>query len=418
MIQVIKNMDRAIYDAFVADHQGTIYQSSPWAQVKNNWQSQRIGVYEGDQLIGVALMLLRSLPMTPFKLAYMPRGPICGDDQLSTFEKVLNACKDVAKQERAFTLKFDPQISREAGQDMKDLVEEQGGKHGGYNKGIVYNQPNFLMITDMGDDQESLFERFPSKIRTQIRKGNQAGVHVYQAGLDEVSTFEALMEITAQRDDFGKRDEAYFTRLLETLGDNAQLYLVKLDVQESLDAKLNDQENLLKDKTDVEAKLAQMQDPSVKKADKLRNQLVELETRLTKAESMIEDLRSWLEQGQSQVALSGALMAYFGDTAYYLYAASSNDFRDLMPNYLMIWTIMTEAMATGYRYFDFGGVSGYTTEDNQDDPLRGLYEFKKNFASELLETIGEFDIVTNPWVNATFDTLMHWRKTLLKRGNH
>lgn len=415
MIELVKNIDEIIYDDFVSKHQGTIYQSSNWACVKNNWDSQRIAVYEDGQLIGTALILFKSIPMTPFKLAYMPRGPVCDYRNLDHFKQVLQACVDVAKEHRAFTLKFDPQISRDAGQEIKDYVTSIGGKHGGYDKGIVYSQPNFLMITELDEEEEVLFDRFDSKVRNLIRKGNQAGVHVHLGELEDVEDFAKLMEITAQRDDFGMRDASYFKRLLTVLGVEAQLYLIKLNVEENLQAKLEEQADIEKELQSLQDKLEPIKDEPVKKAKKLRNQLDQIQARMNKSQTIIADLQDCLEKGQSEVLLSGAILATFGDTAYYMYAASSNDFRDVMPNYRLLWRLMTDAIAEGCSYFDFGGVSGYTSENNQEDPLRGLYDFKKNFASEMFETIGEFDLVIMPTINKIFETAMGLRKSLRGR---
>lgn len=45
--------------------------------------------------------------------------------------------------------------------------------------------------------------------------------------------------------------------------------------------------------------------------------------------------------------------------------------------------------------YDFRGVPGHLTEDN---PLYGLYRFKKGFNGEYTEFIGEWDLVYRPFV--------------------
>ena len=271
------------------------------------------------------------------------------------------------------------------------------------------------MITELDEEEEVLFDRFDSKVRNLIRKGNQAGVHVHLGKLEDVEDFAKLMEITAQRDDFGMRDASYFKRLLTVLDVDAQLYLIKLNVEESMQAKLEEQAEIEKELQSLQDKLEPIKDEPVKKAKKLRNQIDQIQARMNKSQTIIADLQDCLEKGQSEVLLSGAIMATFGDTAYYMYAASSNDFRDVMPNYRLLWRLMTDAIAEGCSYFDFGGVSGYTSENNQEDPLRGLYDFKKNFASEMFETIGEFDLVIMPTINKIFETAMGLRKSLRDR---
>ena len=48
------------------------------------------------------------------------------------------------------------------------------------------------------------------------------------------------------------------------------------------------------------------------------------------------------------------------------------------------------AVEKGCRVYDFRGVSGDISEDN---PLYGLYKFKKGFGGDFTEFVGEYDLV-------------------------
>ena len=87
-------------------------------------------------------------------------------------------------------------------------------------------------------------------------------------------------------------------------------------------------------------------------------------------------------------ALSSSLLIPYNDKVYYLYAASSNENRELMPNYQMIWEEIKWTMKNGYRYFDFGGVFSLDIKD-------GLYRFKEGFTRSegIYNFIGELDVV-------------------------
>lgn len=87
-------------------------------------------------------------------------------------------------------------------------------------------------------------------------------------------------------------------------------------------------------------------------------------------------------------ALSSSLLIPYGDKVYYLYAASSNEHRNKMPNYNMIWEEIKWSRENGYDYFDFGGVFSL-------DSLDGLYRFKEGFCypDRYSNFIGELDVV-------------------------
>ncbi|MGI6533862.1 MAG: lipid II:glycine glycyltransferase FemX [Peptococcia bacterium] len=92
--------------------------------------------------------------------------------------------------------------------------------------------------------------------------------------------------------------------------------------------------------------------------------------------------------------IAGTLAFLFGDKAWYIYGASSNRDRRVMPNYLLQWTMIQWAKVSGCKMYDFRGVSGNLSEDN---PLYGLYRFKKGFNGDFTEFVGEYDLVFKPF---------------------
>jgi len=89
--------------------------------------------------------------------------------------------------------------------------------------------------------------------------------------------------------------------------------------------------------------------------------------------------------------ISAALTLGLGKKAWYLYGASSNQHRNVMPNYLIQWDMINWAKERGCQVYDFRGVSGDVL--NEDNPLFGLYKFKKGFNGDLVEFIGDWDRV-------------------------
>lgn len=100
----------------------------------------------------------------------------------------------------------------------------------------------------------------------------------------------------------------------------------------------------------------------------------------------------FLAEYQGQV-ISATLAMILGDKAWYLYGASSNEYRNVMPNYLIQWEMIRWARQKGCTLYDFRGVSGDLDENN---PLYGLYRFKKGFNGEFTEFAGEWDRVYSP----------------------
>jgi peptidoglycan pentaglycine glycine transferase (the first glycine) len=91
--------------------------------------------------------------------------------------------------------------------------------------------------------------------------------------------------------------------------------------------------------------------------------------------------------------IAGTIAIVYGNKCWYLYGASSNEHRNVMPNYLLQWEMIKWAIEAGCDIYDFRGVSGDLDESN---PLYGLYRFKKGFGGKFTEFIGELDYIFNP----------------------
>ena len=91
--------------------------------------------------------------------------------------------------------------------------------------------------------------------------------------------------------------------------------------------------------------------------------------------------------------ISGVIPIFYGNKTWYLYGASSNEHRNLMPNYLLQWEMIKMAIARHDDIYDFRGVSGVVDESH---PQYGLYRFKKGFGGKFTEFLGEIYIPYKP----------------------
>ena len=100
--------------------------------------------------------------------------------------------------------------------------------------------------------------------------------------------------------------------------------------------------------------------------------------------------------------LAGLMVFKYGKRAWYFYGASSNQYRHVMPTYLLQWKAMQWARDQGCSEYDIWGVPDEDQEfleanfmDRRED-LWGVYRFKRGFGGELQRTIRTWDKVYNP----------------------
>ena len=90
------------------------------------------------------------------------------------------------------------------------------------------------------------------------------------------------------------------------------------------------------------------------------------------------------------IPVCGAITTNYAGKCCYVYGASDNVHRDVMPNYLMQWEMIRWAAETGCTVYDFQGISGCFEEGGH---LYGLYQFKRGFNGQVDELTGEWNFV-------------------------
>ncbi len=115
------------------------------------------------------------------------------------------------------------------------------------------------------------------------------------------------------------------------------------------------------------------------------------------------------------VPIAGTLALKQGEKAWYLYGASSNAHRNVMPNYLIQWEMIKWAKENGCTMYDFRGVPGDVAEDH---PLYGLVKFKKGFNGDYVRFIGEYNLVYRPLFYHVYNILEPmYQKAVRRRIN-
>jgi lipid II:glycine glycyltransferase (peptidoglycan interpeptide bridge formation enzyme) len=86
--------------------------------------------------------------------------------------------------------------------------------------------------------------------------------------------------------------------------------------------------------------------------------------------------------------LAALILFRFGRVAWYMYGASSDRYRNTMPNHLLQWEAMRWAKRQGCTLYDLWGAPD---ELDESDPMWGVYRFKAGFGGRFVRHIGAYD---------------------------
>lgn len=402
-----------------SDRKGHIFQTSYWAELKKDWKKKFIAGYDNDNnMVITATILLRKAPYINKYMGYIPRSFTCDYNNKKLLIEFTEYLREFAKKNNISFITIDPDIhlkeNEEAlseGTEIKNFLKSLGYKNTD-SKNFEAIQPNFVFRLPLPtegnkmDIKKAVFKKFSSKTRYNIKVAEERGlsVEVYDKETlneDVLDRFHEIMVTTGKRDNFLVRHREYFKDMIDYLYPHCRLYMVKYSYENDfnrLSEKLNKQEEA---KTKAINKIEELKvkldaETDEDKKSRIEKKLNDQDKRLKEAERQIEGFKKKISdiepfKGQ-EIYLSGSIYLYYGNKAWYLYGASENILRDTMPNFAMQWSMICDSIDLDCDVYDFRGVSG---DLNPENPLYGLYKFKKGFNGNFVEFIGEFDIVVD-----------------------
>ena len=382
------------HDEFVKNSpQTNLLQSSDWANIKDNWGNERLGIYQDQKLVAVASILIQPLPLG-FTMLYIPRGPIMDYQNSQLVSFMLQSIKTYAKSKRAIFAKFDPSLFLRKGligQEAKDQeatlaiiqsLKECGVEWVGRTEDMGETiQPRFqanIYKEYFTEDQLS------KSTKQAIRTARNKGVEVIFGGIELLDEFAALMKKTEARKGIHLRGKDYYEKLLTTYAGQSYITLSRINLAQRL-ASLKEQ----LEKNQAEA--SRFNEKT--KPGKIDNNRQEKE----RLEEEIQFLNQELKDGQEIVSLSGTLTLEFGGTSENVYAGMDENFRRYQPAILTWYETAQHAFDRGADWQNMGGV-----ENHLDG---GLYHFKSKFNPMIEEFVGEFNLPTSilyPLVNKAY----------------
>ena len=391
------------YDDFVKEHPMVyLLQSSAWEKVKSDWNHERFGVYEGEELLAVASILIKSLPLG-YKMFYIPRGPILDYRDTEVLKFVLQSIKSYARSKRAVFVTFDPSICLSqhlVNQDKTEYPEnlalvETLGQLGVKWSGQTTEMDDTIQPRIQAKIYKQHFgeDKLSKSTRQAIRTARNKGLKIQYGGLELLDSFSELMKKTEKRKDIHLRNEVYYKKLLDNFKEDSYITLTSLDVSK----RLRELEEQLEKNRVVAEKFSDATKPS-----KVQENVKEKE----RLEEERDFLQGYMNGGKSNIPLAATLSLEFGNTSVNLYAGMDDAFKRYNAPILTWYETARYAFERGMVWQNLGGV-----ENHLDG---GLYRFKANFNPTIEEYLGEFTMPTHP-LYPLLRLALNFRKTLRKK---
>ncbi|MCB0210407.1 MAG: peptidoglycan bridge formation glycyltransferase FemA/FemB family protein [Anaerolineae bacterium] len=328
-------------------------QSWEWGEFKSRWgwSAARLLWQHDDRPVAAAQILARPIPPTPWQFMYITKGPALDYADAALVDTVLGDLETYAAENRALFLKIDPDVARYYGEPEAEPPRDPTGQavlDQLARRGWCYSPEQIQFKNTVLIDLQPEPDAILARMKSKWR------YNIRLAGRKGVEVR------TAHRQDL----PTFFAMYAETAQRDG--FLIR---------------------------------PEAYYLDVWRR-FIEID----QAELLLASV------GDEVVA--GIILFYFGARAWYLYGASTEQHRNLMPNHLLQWTAMCRAKSRGCTVYDMWGAPDVFDES---DSMWGVYRFKQGFNGEVLQGIGAYDYPVRPRLYRAFTQTLPQARTLIRR---
>ncbi|MBQ5321357.1 MAG: peptidoglycan bridge formation glycyltransferase FemA/FemB family protein [Oscillospiraceae bacterium] len=396
----IKEITPELNDEFVCSHKKEHFmQLSLWGEIKSKgqWQSELLGLFDEEKIVGSAMLLRRKLPLIGGYLYYAPRGFVVDYDDFSLVKAFTDEIYKYLKPKGAVYLLIDPDYyyrvldkyenETKSADDFVEKMKELGFSHRGFTGGFDSSQPRCTFRLNLKDDLDKIFDRFDRFAKKAIRQSEDNCIEVFPS--TDFETFEEIMKETALRDGFIENRLDYYKLVYETLHPTGfcELLMSKYLPKKHLAAL---EEQIAAAEKDIEAAKERIAQKDTSKAQTVLKQALEKKERLLKLKAEAEENDKLYPDG---IVLSTGININSKNRGWTVFGGSRDILRSLNANYAITYAAIKRFHKAGMEFMDFFG-----TIPNPDEksPLFGIHRFKAKFSGDYIEFPGEFHLVFKP----------------------
>ncbi len=380
----------------------SFHQTKEWAKLKacNGWKHLYLGLID-KEIEAATLILIKSTPIKK-DIWYSPRGFLIDYDNKKLLQEFTEKIKEYAKHHNAFFIKIDPYLSYKerningdlvnGGKDNTKAVENLkslGYKHYGFNKGTDKElQPRWIYVLDIdGKSEDEIYKGFNSDTKRYINRCKTYGLITEETKEDNIEDFVKIMEHTSKRRGFTDRPVSYYKEMLENLKEHIKIISCYMDTKKALKDIKEKLDEIDKEKKEIEEKLKI--NPDSKKS---KTAMKVITKRIEDINKRKEEIKKLEKENGNKILMASSMFIIYPNEIIYLFSGSFDKHMKYNPQYLIQWEIIKYACEKKIPRYNFYGIDGDFSKDN---PMYGVYEFKKGFGGKVVELIGEFDLVIN-----------------------
>lgn len=404
-MEFVELTDKEFEEFSKKNEKANFFQTIEYKNLKesDNIKVDLVGVKEKNKVLCASLLVEEKYKS--HVTFYAPRGFLIDfhNKELLTF--FVNNLKDYVKKRKGFRIVIDPNLiyrtrnadgsiidENEKDDESFNNIKSLGFKHFGFNIYFETRQVRYGFKMILDEDYEEKKKNFSKSTRKNIETAQNNGLTIRIGADKDLAIMEELFEATATRKDFFFRKLDYYKKMYEYMHDLMTIYFAHVDPDIYLNYSKNNLDMEIENNKSIEEKMKKDMVGA-----KLKNQKETSDNRIVKLKEELEKATKFKEENPDGKDIACLLSMWNGEEYLTLTSGGLEEYRYFTPKYAMYDAHIKDAYKKKYKACNFYGISGNFEKEN--NPVYGVYEFKRGFNGNVIEYIGQFELKTSWFYN-------------------
>ena len=392
----LRELSKKEFDNYALNHPfGSFQQTSFWGRFMegDKFHAYYVGCFIKEKIVGASLLLSCEI-RKKIRVFYAPRGFLIDYKNEELLKEFTEKVKKFIIEKHGIFLKIDPYILVRDRDSEGNIIE--GGvyndfvkinlEHAGFVKTTDKIQPKWLSRINLKDKNiEDVFNGFSPKARQIVRRNERLGFKVRDLDFKDVDKFITIINEESKKYNTISPTIAFFQDLKQAFDGDIkfkEVYFKREEVISNID-------NMIID-VNKEKEVRINNYHNSKMTDEY---FIDKELEDEKEIKRLESLKEYFSKCSDDVSMGIYMFITIGNEVVALNGGIVDEYNKLDASYTLHYEMIRYAIENGYKYYNLYEIGDINDSNNK---LKNSYNYKKNFGGEVVELVGEYDLVIDP----------------------
>ena len=393
----LRELTKKEFDNYAINHPlGSFQQTSAWGRFMagDKFHAYYVGGFINEKIVGASMLLSYERKKKKERIFYAPRGFLIDYKNEELLKEFTEEVKKFIIEKHGVFLKIDPYIL------VRDRDSEGNIIDGGvYNDFVEINlahanfikvndkiQPKWLSRINLKDKSiDDVFNNFSPKARQTVRRNKRLGFKVRDFDFKDIDRFLSIINEESNRYNTIIPTKIFYEDLKQYFDGNIQfreVYFKKDEVINNIDKMISE---VIKEK--------EVRTSNYHNSKMTAEYFIDKELEDEEEIKRLERLKEYFSKCSDDASMGIYMFITLGNEVVALNGGIVDEYNKLDASYTLHYEMIKYAIENGYKYYNLYEIGNITDDNNK---LKNSYNYKKNFGGEVVELVGEYDLVINP----------------------